>query len=172
MIILDELKYAQNYSQIIKYPNVDMVILAKAHPYGKKNIIPPVSDKSVMVHDLNSSYRQSWDTFIAHKYITTHVGDFNLARATAMVSDDSDRTPPGKGTLWINCKEGVRKVTALERVKKLFDDESVGSPEERDFKDHVTVFGDNDTNAVKNYCEKQGLKMLIDLLLSVDTRMM
>ena len=49
-----------------------MVILAKANEKGKKDIIPPASDMTVWVHDLKTSYRQSWDTFMAHKYFKTH----------------------------------------------------------------------------------------------------
>ena len=98
---------------------------------------------------------------MAHKYIMTHVRTdypYSLSAAAAMVSDDGERCPPGQRTVWINCKEGVEEMTALEAVKTVLDDErkSTGSTEGEDGKDHVTVVGYAGTEAVRTYCDEQG----------------
>ena len=142
-----------------KYPNVDLVFLAKANEKGKRDIIPPARDTTVRVHELRTSYRQGRDSFMAHKYMMTHTDTYySLSAAAAMVSDDGERCPPGQRTVWINCKEGVEEVTALETVKTVLDDERkrTGSTEEEDCKDHVTVvrYGAV-TKAVNTYCDEQ-----------------
>ena len=162
VIILDELWPTQDYAKMKKYPNVDLVFLAKASYTGERDILPPARDTTVRVHELGTSYRQGRDSFMAHKYMMTHTDKYAylLSAAAAMVSDDGERCPPGQRTVWIECKEGVEAVTALERVKTVLDDERkrTGGTEEGDCKDHVTVvrgYG-GITEAVKTYCAEQG----------------
>jgi hypothetical protein len=161
VIILDELRYTQDYRKIRKYANVDMVILAKANWNGKKDILPPASDTTVRVHELSTSYRQSWDAFMAHKYIMTHVySAYSLSAAAAMVPD-GERCPPGQRTVWVNCKEGVEVVTALETVKKVLDDDRkrTDSTDDVDCQDHVTVLYRHDdkiSEAGRKFCAEQG----------------
>ena len=173
VIILDELKHTEDYRKMTKFANVDMVVLAKADRKGEKNILPPAMGTTVRVHELGTSYRQSWEAFTTHKYLMTHgvysEDRYSLSAATAMVSDDGERCPPGQRTVWIECKEGVKVVTALERVKTVLDDERkrTGGTEEGDCKDHVTVVreygGVGITEAVKTYCAEQGWTCLDSL---------
>jgi hypothetical protein len=160
VVIIDEQRHIQDYRMLATYANVDMVILAKANENGENDIIPPASDKNLRVHDLSNSYRQGWDTFMAHKYMMTHaMGRFGytLSTAAAMVPDNEGRCPVGGTTVWINCQKDVKEATALERVKEVLDvkKKRTGRAEEGN---HVTVLvrSFDATPETRKFCAEQG----------------
>ena len=68
--MVDELSHHDDWSEMKRHVNIDIVYLNK--PSNRSKVTPPVTEGLIRTHTLKKTYRQGKDSLKAFKYMLTH----------------------------------------------------------------------------------------------------